>query len=162
MAYFSPCWFVPRNLDPKLCRASLLQEAEEWVKTEQFSLHGGLSAVQNFQGVDEGMAVSRDDRQASIGKGAKSGSNPISGSHAPKKSGESTKAIDQALTAHPIMKDMRFNPSFPLVVDMKRMLLQFERCFGNELRDSPMIGIDPHYAKLIDNPVWPSRGKGCR
>jgi hypothetical protein len=25
-----------------------------------------------------------------------------------------------------------------------------------------MVGIDPHYARLIDNPVWPSRGKGRR
>jgi hypothetical protein len=42
------------------------------------------------------------------------------------------------------------------------MFLVFERFFDNELRDSPMIGIDPHYAELIANPAWPSRGKERR
>jgi hypothetical protein len=52
--------------------------------------------------------LSRDDRQASVGKGAMSG----------------TESIDQALMAHPILKDVRFNKSFPLVIDMKRMFLE--------------------------------------
>ena len=93
MAYFPPCWFVPKDLDPMLCRASLLQEAEEWVESERFPLHGGLSAVPRSQGVDEGIAVNRDDRHASRGKRAKPGSNPVGSSHTPKKSGESSSCL---------------------------------------------------------------------
>ena len=124
----------------------MLQEEEERLETQQFSLHGGMAAVQRFQGVDEGIAVSRDDRQASVGKGAMSG----------------TESIDQALIAHPILKDVRFNQSFPLVIDTKKMFLEFEECFDNSLRESPMIGIDHHFAELVEQPVWPSRGKGRR
>jgi hypothetical protein len=112
VAYFSACWFIPRGLDPKLCRVQLLQEAEEWLETQQFPLHGGLTTVQRFQGVDEGIAVNWDGRQASVGKGTMSG----------------TKSIDQTLAVHPILKDVRFNQSFPLADDMKRIFLEFEEC----------------------------------
>jgi hypothetical protein len=49
-------------LGPKFCRAQLLQEAKEWLETQQFSLHGGLATVQRFQGVYEGISVNRDER----------------------------------------------------------------------------------------------------
>jgi hypothetical protein len=107
------------------------------LKTQKFSLHGGLATFQRFQGVDEGIAVSRDDRQASVGKSTMSG----------------TESIDQALTAHPILKDIRFNKSFPLAIDMKKTFLEFEECFDNSLRESPMIGIDPHFTALVEQPV---------
>ena len=34
IAYSPPCWFVPRGLYPKLCRAQLLQEADEWLEPQ--------------------------------------------------------------------------------------------------------------------------------